>query len=116
MSDILQNLDELKAKFLDGGSEDDLATVTEWERQLKRATLTTGLLKNDAMKMLLEQVTGRIETCNKLLLNDRKMTEKERDKIFERRDCYEWLQNLFVTAKATVKTIKAKVDNELTDE
>lgn len=114
MSDPMTNIEELKQRFLDGGSEEDMETIKTWEGQLKRATMTTRLMKNDAMKLLLDEVDRRISTCNKLLLSDRAMTEKERDKVFERLDCYTWLKNLFAAAEATVKTVAAKVQDELT--
>lgn len=114
MSDAMQNIAELKQRFEEnGGSLDDLATITEWEKSLKRAMLKARLAENDAVKILLAELEKRIKGCNELLLNDREMDQRFRDKIFERRDSYEWLLKQISGAKATAATITAKINEEL---
>ena len=114
MSDAMQNIEELKQRFeQNGGSLEDQATIVEWEKNLKRAMLKAKLSENDAVKMLLEEMHKRIAGCNRLLTTDRKMDDRFRDKVFERRDAFEWLIKQFEIAKATVAAIGAKAKDEL---
>lgn len=110
MSIIDSKIKELRKEFLE---PEDKATIKAWEKDFKREILKLELKKNDAIKMLINEMKEKIERVNNLLVSDRNLTEKERDKLFERRDSYEWFLNIFSSAENRIKTIEIEIDNNL---
>lgn len=106
------SIEKLKSQFLneDPGA---IAELERWESDVKRAARTANAKKNPAVKMVIDRAQREIQTANHLLTTDRKLTDQERSRIFDRLDMWTWFLNMFDEADKTIDTIKKQVEDEL---
>lgn len=110
--EIFENIQKLKEQFL-GQDAGAMAEIREWERRVRSAIATSNARKNIAITMIIDESKKRIRMANAILINDRGLTERERDKIFERRDSYQWFVDIFEGAESTLREIERNVKFEL---
>jgi hypothetical protein len=83
----MHELEQLKKLVLEGGFEDEsIQYVRSLEEKYHRQFVAQKLAENSIIQEFLKDLETIIENINQLLLNDRTLTERERDKLFERRD------------------------------
>jgi len=112
---LINDIEELKKRFF-GEDQGSYTDVQEWERTVREAVVKTNAKNNPAIDLLLTEAKARIATANELLMNSRDLTDKERDKAFERRDCYEWLVHFFEEPETRIEEIRALVKDEMETE
>ena len=111
-NDLIKRAEQLTREFL-GEDPASLDEVRNWEASLKRAIRTHNAKKNPAVKMIIEEAQNRIHKANMILLHNRKLTDSEREKVFEQRDFYRKILGWFDEAEKVIKDISHAVDEEL---
>jgi hypothetical protein len=109
-SALVEKIRQLREKFID---DQDQQTINAWEVEVKRAMMVDDLKRHPAIKMLLEQIEQVINDVNQLLCWDRKLSEKERELLFIKREVWLWWQNIFNTADAKISEIDSQADENL---
>jgi len=107
MSDKIQ---QLKEKF---DSQEDLEQINVWEHKLREQMVITDLYKNEAIKMLLEQLQVKIDDVNSQLQNNQDLTDRDRDKLFVEKRCWSWFQSFFDVSNNIVKSIEQEINDAL---
>ena len=107
-SNFESNLKKLRGEFLD---QNDLKEITTMANEFTNAKVKKDLFKHDGMRMLIKELEQKVEGINHLLQHDRKLTERERDKLFMRRDGWEWFLAIFPEAKAAMKSINKSAED-----
>lgn len=109
---ILENINRLRQEFF-GEDPESQKLISEWERQAREAIRISNAARRPDVRFILREAKRRIALANNLLLNNRKLTEKDRDMVFERRDSYEWIVSLYENADKTLMSLRKEVDQEL---
>ncbi len=74
------------------------------EIQAKKAEILKDLQEHEGVKMLTEELIGRIDRINEQLLYA-KLTEPEREVMMAERDCWEWFLQQFDIADQALERI-----------
>lgn len=93
--------------------EQDLSTVSAWQKKVRTSMLNQDLSKHDGVKIILRELSRKVNQCNLVLREDRDLSDAERKLIFTKRDCWEWLINLFSSSEKTLKTMEERINEEL---
>jgi len=84
-TEIQAKIVTLRDKFI---SEEDKYRIDAAEKLLRTAINQKELAKRDEIKEILSKGEQEIREINFLLINDRKMTEKERDGLMREKDVH----------------------------
>lgn len=103
MSETEKNLETIKEKLLNNPRH--LSIVKGKEEEYRKAVMIDNYARNDAVKLLLEELENRIKGINHLLMSHRNLSDKERDQLFERKNCFNWLLRFFKPNQETIKQI-----------
>ena len=106
---MLDDLERLKRLVLtDEYDEDSKQQVRDLEARLHRLTATENLASHDVMAEYMAHLKAEIAQCKELLSEDDKLTEAERNTLFERkRQAREFLGRFDTSARVELeKTIK----------
>jgi len=87
--------------------------VDEEIKQVRQAIIRANMMKHDSIKDLIKAMKRMIDEITLSLGKDRTLTERERDKLFERRDAFEWLVSFFESSEATIKKAEEIIKEEL---
>lgn len=105
--DLLQKIEELKAKYND---PIDAPQLTAWEKEATRLLLIEGVAGSDAVKYLTNQLRSEIETMDSFLLtmpsND--LPDILRDRMLDKKALY-----LRVISYFDVDTAKKELEKRL---
>ena len=111
------NIEKLKKKFSGGGAfGDEGDIIMAWEDEVKRAMLTDNLSKHDGMKMLVKHLTEELQEMRILLASqdiNNDVDIFDRKALKHREALYKWILNLFSSSKATVRSMKTEIKEEL---
>lgn len=78
------------------------------EKRKRDAELKVDLAGHGGVKLLVKELTSRVEGINNKLLYNVGMTKEERDLLFVERDCWNWLVYELDSSKTTLEnTTKA---------
>jgi uncharacterized protein YukE len=112
MDELLNNLDDLKAKFARAGIREFDDTFRQWETDYKRAFLQDDLSNHDAVKMLIDKFTKEIEQIKYLLENSdsTQLPDVQRDTVIARKKIYEDFLSFFAVAQVTKEVIETQVE------
>jgi len=102
------NLEQLKLLVFKGGYDpESRQEVIRLEKALEDAAVKEKLAEQAPFKDFVEWATDRIQQAQLLLHTDRKLTDRERDALFERIDDCDQLLSLFGrgTARASVESV-----------
>lgn len=101
-------IDELKKKF-----PEDAALIDAKVRSAKRAELLMDLRDHAGMQMLEAELVRNITAINHKLLNEPVLTEKEREVLMAKRDCWEWFVNQFPNAQKSLDSLESEFKKHL---
>lgn len=116
--DIFNKIDELRKKYPD---EESMVIVSDWEKRVKVASLTSNLKNNDAFKILIDRYEDEIIKIKKELYSNPKLFENEEGIILGRllyarmKWCKEFL-DIFNIAEKQVEGVNNLIDNKLLNE
>jgi hypothetical protein len=92
INEILENLKKINQEEYDDEAK---AQFQEWEGEVKKVEMLKGLLQHDYIKQLVEEAKRIITNCDKELSNNRKISDFDRQVLFNKKDLYEWFLNKF---------------------
>lgn len=113
----LKKIDDLKKKLLREGSENLIEEVEGWERDVKANLITLSMEKNEGVVMLKAKIQEEIDEVKMVLENaySKDLSDRERDRLLDKKELYIWFLNLFEVSRSTVGNIEADVDKNLSD-
>ncbi len=92
----MNELDQLKQLVLENGFDDESRKqVDDLEARLKKIALAENLAENPIIQEYIAYMSDLTMRAKALLLHDRSLTDRERDKLFERIDLCERFTGLF---------------------
>ena len=111
---LLKNIALLRERYT---LRDDKDMMTSWAKQVRLDLLKANLADKQPIKDLLIGLEKQVDDITYLLSWDAKMNEDERtrDKLFARRESYQFLISFFTDAKRNLKSIKNRVNLEIND-
>ena len=89
----------------------DQRNVEAWEKTIRGNIVRADVSKMDGVKELIARFKDKIKKSNYVLLNDRKLSTEDRDKIFIRKDEQQYLITFFEGAEQAVKTAEEEIKN-----
>ena len=106
--ELTKGLEKIRAAIDDPSDSEEIQNI---QKELKRAMVKGNLAKHDGIKLLIEYYRSQVVEINIQLANNRDLTEKERDRFFERKS---WINDLigFFDVKQVVQEAEELVDNE----
>ena len=96
---LLKDLEKIKRGLT---FDVDKEEAEAWEKGVRRAIVRKNLAKMTGVKELIEQIEKKVRACDWVLMTDKKITEEERKRIFDRRDIWKWFLSFF-RYKGTIK-------------
>lgn len=89
-------LEQLKQIVFDGGfDEESRNDILQLEAQLHELSIAENIKQYPTIQKFIEHLTTESDRCTYLLGNDRKLTDLERQVLFEKRDICEKFTYLF---------------------
>ena len=110
---VENKIKQLKEKYLEEGTDDAKQTISTWEKSLHKAIATKNFGDHFVIKGIREELNKRLNGLNEILQTDENLKVEGRDKIFAKKEVYQWFLNLFSKAGDRVKAIEAVVDYQL---
>ena len=105
----------LKEKFLDG-REDAIETIKNWEKIYKTAMLKKEFAKNIVVQRIMKDCQRKLNALDNILRFDDNLSLAERDKIFARKESYNWFLDIFKIANKTVTSVESEIKANLYEE
>lgn len=109
----MSNIEQLKKLVLEGGyDEDSRKQVLDLEDRFHTLLMAEKLGENPIIKEFVNYLTLQAENCTFLLSNDRKLTDLERSRLFDKREMCEHFTKLFTGSEkeSVEQSIKALLD------
>ncbi len=92
----MNELEQLKQLVLEYGFDDESRQqVADLEARLKKVAMAEKLAENPIIKEYVDYLSDNSMRAKALLLNDRSLTDRERDKLFERIDLCDRFSSIF---------------------
>lgn len=92
----MQALDELKQLIFSGGfDEESRADVLAMEKRLQDLAVKEKLAEQPVFKEYIDWLQAEYDNCNLLLQSDPKLTDRERDALFERKKICDQFLSVF---------------------
>lgn len=102
----------LKA-YLEGGDEESIRQVNEWEGSVKKALLKDNLSAHDGVKMILDEYQNQVNQINIQLQENEQLTDDDRKYLFARkRWCLSFI-NIFTVARSTIAGVEKALDESV---
>lgn len=113
---LLSKLENLKEKFA-GGDPQDTSVIDAWMGEAKRLMLLKSLFGHDGVKFVYDIFDSEIKKINEALLksDSKSISDKERDRMIDKRDLAEKYVNLFNNLDDRIEKLEEVVDNESVD-
>jgi len=93
---MFQPLSQLKKIVEEGRFEaEDRQYITDLETQLQEAAATEKIAELPVIAKFIDYMEGQIEQANSLLQNDKTLTDRQRDALFERKELCAHFVTLF---------------------
>lgn len=110
---LLSKLSKLKELFFNGDPQ-DVDAIDSWVNEAKRLMLLKSLFEHDGVKYVYEIFNSEIIKINEALLksDSKSLSDKERDRLIDRRDLAQKYVNLFTNLDEQVEKLEELVDNE----
>lgn len=83
--------------------------LTKLEHEYKKAELLLEFADHPSVRLLLDGLAAIVADINEQLLSKRSLTLQERESLFIKRDCFEWLKSQFVLSENYIEGANAKV-------
>ena len=92
----MKELDQLKQIVFGGGfDEESRSDVLAMEKRLEELVVKEKLTEAPGFKEWIVYLGEEVERCNLLLQTDRKLTDRERDALFQRKDICDRFLSIF---------------------
>lgn len=85
--------------------------IENYEASAKSIELFKDLREHEAMKKIIKNFTDEIDYLNKVLINNRELSDEARREIFVKKDNAKFLVELFSGLEDEEKNIETAVDN-----
>lgn len=96
----MSEIEQLKKLVFDGGFDSDSRNdILKLEEELIEISAAEKLLHNPVIKKYVDYLDTEAERCTFLLSRDRKLTDVERQVLFEKREICEHFASLFTGKK-----------------
>ena len=107
---IIKRIEGAKAKFLNNF---DQGVIDGWYSEAKRLLFLDNLKGHKGIKLILDTYTKDLADMNLLLLqvSSKEMSDKERDRMIDRRNMYQKFVDMFEDVEKDLETIKDQMDN-----
>lgn len=116
MADVFKKIDDIKNELgLDSADQSALDTLKAWEKDFRKAMSVNKLFENPAMKEFVQSLTRIIGESNRVLLEDKNLTEGHRARLMDMRDMYRRFVRLFSDNKSKAEQIERDVEKSLED-
>ena len=83
--------------------------LTKLEHEYKKAELLLEFADHPSVKLLLDGLKAIADDVDAQLLTNRNLTLQQRESLFIKRDCFEWLKSQFVLSENYIEGANAKV-------
>ena len=93
-----------------GADESWINILNDWEKDIKEQSRLKELGNNQVVKGIVDKLKELIDNINKTLQDDK---ECDRKALFDQRDCWHWLINLFNGADETLNDINKQIEDNL---
>jgi hypothetical protein len=106
---IIKRIEEAKNKFLIPG---DQAVIDSWMSGAKKSLFVASLRGNKGIELILETFTNDIRDINLLLVetDSSKLSDKERDRLLDRRNMYRKFVLIFRDGEKNLEAIEKQID------
>jgi hypothetical protein len=112
-NNLLQDIDKLKQKFSDPAYPEDLETISQWEKSIKRAMIKDSMHENEALKEVVRYAREALEQIDFVLLNADGLTKEERDVILLKKKMHRWYLQLLDPEEKIMDELKKNVQDAL---
>ena len=109
-SPLIKKMEKIRDKYTFGFDKLDMDLQI---KAVRKAIVRAEMMKFDPIKDLVKTLKAMGKEITTGLANDRELDDRQRDKLFERRDAMEWMISFFETPKSVIKRAKKKVKEEL---
>ncbi len=112
-------IDALLKKFVNPAFPEDIEEINKWKEEAKRAMLAKDIKNHEGIKLIVKRFASDVEGINLLLLNanSEKLSDKERDRLLDKKFLYIEFLSIFPEAEKILKEIEKKVaENEGNEE
>jgi hypothetical protein len=93
---MIQEIEQLRKLILEGGyDEESKKTLDDLQNRVQKAIASERLLENTFIAEAVDYLKTEAERCTVLLANDRKLTELQREVLFEKREICQRLLAFF---------------------
>lgn len=115
MSDLIDKIEKLEKKFADPNYNYESTMFKAWKEQATRDALILNLREHEAVKWLIAALRKEVDEMNAVLSRSRSasLPDRERDRIMDRRDMYQWFLTFFDLADMSQKALEKQVDQNL---
>lgn len=113
-NDLQEKINKLREIHVSSSPEAQ-AQIAKWEASVRRIALKTEYAKMQVTIEIVRDAKRRVSGINSLLMNDRNLTDVQRQALFEKREVYEWYLKLLDvdSVDAALKEIDDAVSFEL---
>lgn len=108
--ELLEKIRQLRKEY---SFDRDKQTTFLWEKVVREAIVKEQVGKTAAIKMFIKECQKIIDDIDFLLLNDREQTEQDRKFLFQKQDDYNFFISFFTDAPKRIKSIGARVKQDL---
>ena len=115
IQELEKRIDNIISKLSNGAFEEDIAEANAWKENVKRAFLTKGIKGHEGIKMIISRFAEELENINFVLLNagSSKLSERERDRLLDKKELYRDFLSIFPEAEQTIEAIESTItENE----
>ena len=111
---LLKDLAILRERYTLGSDKDLMAS---WAKQVRLDVLKAKLADKQPIRDLIVNLEKQVNDITYLLSWDEELNknERDRDKLFAKRESYQFLLSFFTDASRNLKTIKNRVNLEIND-
>lgn len=112
-SQILDQLQRLKDRFSEAGSDpDNLSQIDAWMKSAENALIIRHLAEHEGMKPILSALKSDVADMNTLLRNadSQTLNERQRDRVLDRRNLYESFIHYFDEAQGTIQSVEEHIN------
>jgi transcriptional regulatory protein LevR len=107
--ELLEKIEKLKSEYT---FEQDKAVMTSLSKRVRSALVKQGVAKSDGIKLALEEINNKIKDISYLICFSKDLEEKERQRLFQQREDYQWFVSFFQPEK-DIKFIEEYINKEL---